>query len=140
VKSERSELIDLLKVGACILIVWHHLALYSPMAAVASEWFPTLEDFLLDQGRLAVQVFLVVGGYLNAKSWIRLLAGESFQIVPRIWARYVRLAIPLFVALSVAVLVTAGVRPFFDHSSLSRHRQRHCKFLPMFCFCKIFSC
>ena len=118
-KSERSELIDLLKVGACILIVWHHLALYSPMAAVASEWFPTLEDFLLDQGRLAVQVFLVVGGYLNAKSWIRLLAGESFQIAPRIWARYVRLAIPLFVALSVAVLVTAGVRPFFDHSSLS---------------------
>jgi peptidoglycan/LPS O-acetylase OafA/YrhL len=89
------------------------------MAAVASEWFPALEDFFLDQGLLAVQVFLVVGGYLNAKSWIRVLAGDSFEIFSRIWSRYLRLAIPLFVALAFALLVTAGVRPFFDHTSLS---------------------
>ena len=118
-KSERSELIDLLKVGACILIVWHHLALYSPMAAVASEWFPSFQDFLFEHGLLAVQVFLVLGGYLNARSWTRVLAGDVFRWVPRVWGRYMRLAIPLLVALAFAVLVTAGVRPFFDHSSLS---------------------
>ena len=118
-KTERSELIDLLKVGACILIVWHHLALYSPMAVVVSEWFPNIEDFLLVHGLFAVQVFLVVGGYLNAKSFSRLLSGDEFKPLPRIWARYMRLAIPLFVALSFAVLVTAAVRPFFDHTSLS---------------------
>lgn len=118
-KSERSELIDLLKACACILIVWHHLALYSPMSDVVSEWLPLLEDFLFEHGLLAVQVFLVVGGYLNAKSWTRALSRAEFNVLPRVWARYGRLAIPLLVALSLTVLVTALVRPFFDHSSLS---------------------
>ena len=118
-KTERSELIDLLKVCACILIVWHHLALYSPMAAVASEWFPSTENFLLAHGLLAVQVFLVLGGYLNAKSLSRVLSDDSLHATSRIWARYKRLAIPLFVALSFAVLVTELIRPFFDHNSLS---------------------
>lgn len=118
-KTERLELIDLLKVGACILIVWHHLALYSPMAVVASEWFPATEDFFLEHGLLAVQVFLVLGGYLNAKSLSRTLSDNNVHATSRIWARYKRLAIPLFVALSFAVLVTAMIRPFFDHSSLS---------------------
>jgi len=119
VKTERLELIDLLKVGACILIVWHHLALYSPMAVVASEWFPATEDFFLEFGLLAVQVFLVIGGYLNAKSLSLVLLDDNIHVTSRIWARYKRLAIPLFVALSFAVLVTAMIRPFFDHSSLS---------------------
>jgi peptidoglycan/LPS O-acetylase OafA/YrhL len=119
VKSERSELIDLLKVGACFLIVWHHLALYSPMSDVVSEWFPAFEEFLFEHGLLAVQVFLVVGGYLNAKSWIRALSQVEFQVGPRIWARYERLVMPLLAALSFTVLVTALVRPFFDHSALS---------------------
>lgn len=118
-KTERSELIDLLKVCACILIVWHHLALYSPMAVVVSEWLPSLHDFLFEYGLLAVQVFLVVGGYLNGKSWSRVLADQKIQAMSRIWSRYTRLAIPLFVALSFAVLVTALIRPFFDHISLS---------------------
>jgi peptidoglycan/LPS O-acetylase OafA/YrhL len=89
------------------------------MAVVASEWFPATEDFFLAHGLLAVQVFLVVGGYLNAKSWSRVLADQKIQAMSRIWSRYTRLAIPLFVALSFAVLVTALIRPFFDHSSLS---------------------
>ena len=118
-KSERSELIDLFKACACILIVWHHLALYSPMSDVVSEWLPALEEFFFEHGLLAVQVFLVLGGYLNAKSWTRALAKAEFKVLPRIWARYERLAIPLFAALSFTVLVTALVRPYFDHSSLS---------------------
>jgi peptidoglycan/LPS O-acetylase OafA/YrhL len=84
VKSERSELIDLLKVGACFLIVWHHLALYSPMSDVVSEWFPAIEEFLFEHGLLAVQVFLVLGGYLNAKSWIRALTKAESSRVQRL--------------------------------------------------------
>jgi len=89
------------------------------MAVVASEWFPSTEDFFLEFGLLAVQVFLVIGGYLNAKSLSLVLLDDNIHVTSRIWARYQRLAIPLFVALSFAVLVTAMIRPFFDHSSLS---------------------
>lgn len=89
------------------------------MSDVVSEWFPNLEAFFFEYGLLAVQVFLVVGGYLNAKSWTRALSKAEFQVFPRVLARYERLVIPLFAALSFTVLVTAWVRPFFDHSSLS---------------------
>ena len=89
------------------------------MAVVASQWLPSIHDFLFEYGLLAVQVFLVLGGYLNAKSWSSALSDDKIHATSRIWARYKRLAIPLFVALSFAVLVTALIRPFFDHISLS---------------------
>ena len=118
-KSERSEVIDLLKACACVLIVWHHLVLYSPMANVVAEWIPLLEAFLLDYALMAVQIFLVVGGYLTAKSWSTKPPESVFEFFPKLLARYQRLIIPLLVALSVAVAITALVRPYFDHSSLS---------------------
>ncbi|MCF8182196.1 MAG: acyltransferase, partial [Burkholderiaceae bacterium] len=118
-KSERLEVIDLLKACACILIVWHHLVLYSPMANRVAEWFPLLEAFLLNYALMAVQIFLVVGGYLNAKSWASAVPNSAFDLFTRLLLRYQRLTIPLLVALSVAVAITALVRPYFDHSSLS---------------------
>ena len=118
-KSERSEVIDLFKACACVLIVWHHLVLYSPMANVVAEWIPLLEAFLLDYALMAVQIFLVVGGYLNAKSWSTKPPKSALDFFPKLLARYQRLIIPLLVALSVAVAITALVRPYFDHSSLS---------------------
>jgi peptidoglycan/LPS O-acetylase OafA/YrhL len=119
VKSERSEVIDLFKAVGCVLIVLHHLALYSPMSDVVAVGLPRLEDFLFEHGLLAVQLFLVVGGYLNAKSWVRALSHAEFKVLPRLFARYQRLVIPLLAALTFTVLVTAVVRPYFDHSSLS---------------------
>ena len=118
-KSERSEVIDLLKAFACVLIVWHHLVLYSPMAHVLAEWMPLLQVFLLDDALMAVQIFLVVGGYLTAKSWVNAASKSAFDFFPRLLLRYQRLIIPLLAALSLAVAITALVRPYFDHSSLS---------------------
>ena len=118
-KAERSEVVDLLKAFACVLIVWHHLAFYGPMSDVVSAWAPDFIVWLYDHGRLAVQVFLVLGGYLSAKSWMRGLAQEDFKFFPRVWARYLRLVIPLMAALSFTVAITAVVRPFFEHDSLS---------------------
>lgn len=118
-KAERSEVVDLFKAFACVFIVWHHLAFYGPMSDVVSEWVPAFIAWLYDHGRLAVQVFLVLGGYLSAKSWMRSLAQEDFQFLPRVWARYQRLVIPLMAALSFTVAMTAVVRPFFEHASLS---------------------
>ena len=118
-KSQRSEVIDLFKAFACVLIVWHHLALYGPMSDVVYQSAPDLISMLFDYGLLAVEVFLVVGGYLNAKSWIRALTQAEFELFSRIGMRYQRLVIPLLAALSFTVAMTALVRPYFDHSSLS---------------------
>jgi peptidoglycan/LPS O-acetylase OafA/YrhL len=61
-------LINLLKAGAAQLIVLHHLAFYGPMADQARPLMPGFIDWLDEYGRIAVQVFLVVGGFLAAKS------------------------------------------------------------------------
>ena len=89
------------------------------MAHVVAEWMPLLKMFLLDYALMAVQIFLVVGGYLNAKSWANAVPKSAFDFFPRVLFRYQRLTIPLLAALSVSVAITALVRPYFDHSSLS---------------------
>ena len=89
------------------------------MSDVVYESVPNFIGFLFDHGLLAVQVFLVVGGYLNAKSLIRALPHTDFSLFSQAVARYLRLVIPLRAALSFTVAVTALVRPYFDHPSLS---------------------
>jgi peptidoglycan/LPS O-acetylase OafA/YrhL len=89
------------------------------MAHVVAEWLPLLEEFLLDYALMAVQIFLVVGGYLNAKSWANTVSKSTFNFFPKLLLRYRRLTIPLLMALSAAVSITALVRPYFEHSSLS---------------------
>jgi peptidoglycan/LPS O-acetylase OafA/YrhL len=61
-------LIDLGKALASQLIVWHHLAFYSPMRRVVDPLAPALFDWLADSARLAVQLFLVMAGFLAARS------------------------------------------------------------------------
>ena len=57
---------DALKAIACLLIVLHHLAAYGPMSEIAYPLFPGLIDGLYEYGRIAVQVFFVVAGFLFA--------------------------------------------------------------------------
>ena len=57
---------DVLKGLSCVLIVGHHLAFYGPRSDAALPLAPQLIAWLSDYGRLAVQVFLVVAGYLAA--------------------------------------------------------------------------
>ncbi len=64
----RTPLIDMIKGVACATIVWHHLAFYGPMSDIAQPLAPDLMAWLYDYGRMAVQVFLVLGGYLAAAS------------------------------------------------------------------------
>ena len=65
---QRLPLIDALKGFACALIVWHHLAFYGPMADAARPLMPPIIDWLDQYGRIAVQAFLVISGFLVAKS------------------------------------------------------------------------
>lgn len=111
----RYPVVDVLKAVAAQIIVWHHFAAYGPL----SEWLhltlPLLAGWLYDYGRMAVQVFLVLGGYLAAmslthhhKPWRRPLA--------TIARRYVRLTGPYAVAVALAVICAAIARVWIDDS------------------------
>lgn len=113
--GDRMPLIDLIKGLACAAIVGHHFALYGPLPEGASVLAPGLFAWLVHQGRLAVQVFLVVGGFLAAASLAPegALRGHGHP-ASRIAQRYARLAMPYLVALIGAVLIAAFARPWLD--------------------------
>ena len=113
--------IDAMKGAACLLIVAHHLSVYSPMSDQAGALAPGAAGWLYDYGRWVVQVFLVIGGYLAAAS----LAPHPGRLLPAcrsagslIWRRYCRLVLPYGVAVLASVLVSAVIRPWFVHPSV----------------------
>lgn len=111
-------MIDMAKGLACITIVWHHLAFYGPMSDIAHPLAPALISWLFDYGRMAVQVFLVLAGYLAASS----MAPQGMPRVDHaghaIAKRFVRLVVPYAVALMLTVVVSALVRPWLNHASV----------------------
>lgn len=114
----RSTLIDSVKGIACATIVAHHLAFYGPMSDAAQPLMPGLVAWLYEYGRMAVQVFLVLGGYLAAGRFFAAGAAPRRATATEIGRRFVRLAVPYAVALVVAVLAAAAVRPWLDHPSV----------------------
>lgn len=116
---DRSALIDCTKGLACAAIVWHHLAFYGPMADAARPAMPALIDWLADYARMAVQVFLVLGGYLAAASLAPQGQARFGDPWARVARRFVRLVVPYAVALVVAIMASAAVRPWFEHASVS---------------------
>jgi peptidoglycan/LPS O-acetylase OafA/YrhL len=116
---ERMPLIDLLKAIAAQLIVLHHLAFYGPMSDHVAEWLPQLIEWLSRHGRLAVQVFLVVGGYLAARQ----LAPQGRWQPARsaLWVvcdRYLRLVLPYGITLGLVIFCAALARHWMDHESV----------------------
>jgi peptidoglycan/LPS O-acetylase OafA/YrhL len=116
--AQRLPGVDALKAGACVLIVWHHLAFYGPMSDVVHAAAPGLMNWFYTYGRMAVQVFLVVGGFLAACSLAPEGSASFRQPLRLILKRYRRLALPLVVAVLVTVAVAALVRPWLQHDSV----------------------
>jgi peptidoglycan/LPS O-acetylase OafA/YrhL len=112
-------LVNVLKVVAAQLIVLHHLAFYGPMSDHAASLFPGLIDWLGSSARIAVQVFLVVGGFLAAKS----LSREGWPGHPdpagAIWRRYIKLAPPFLAATFVAAIASPLAASWMAHDSIS---------------------
>lgn len=106
---DRSLLIDGLKALAAQIIVIHHLVSYGPMAEAAGVAIPGLVEWFSYYGRWAVQVFLVIAGYLTAQS----LCGRETGL-SRPWSlvakRYVRLIWPFGVAVTLAVVAAELAR------------------------------
>lgn len=103
-------LIDALKGVAAQIILLHHLVSYGPLSKAANAMAPVTAGFLFDYGRMVVQVFLVIGGYLAARA---LLGSSALSTIPPgrlIWRRYVRLVIPFAAAMVIAILGAAMAR------------------------------
>jgi peptidoglycan/LPS O-acetylase OafA/YrhL len=112
-------LINLLKAVAAQLIVLHHLAFYGPMADRARPLMPELFDWLAGDARIAVQIFLVIGGFLAAKSLSPQGLGTQRNPLGTIWRRYVKLAPPFIVATLLAALASAIASAWMAHESIS---------------------
>jgi len=108
--ADRLPLIDAMKGLACCLIVWHHLAFYGPMSEVARPLAPWLMDSLAEYARMAVQLFLVIGGFLNARSLAPHGSARIDAPLARIGRRYLRLAMPYLVALATGLVAAMLAR------------------------------
>lgn len=113
-QQQKLPAVDFLKGTAAQFIVLHHLAAYGPISEAVEEVAPQLISWLYDDGRMAVQMFLVVGGFLTARSLFpsgRPVAGGYTAAVVN---RYLRLAVPFVAALLLAVACAAVVRGLGD--------------------------
>lgn len=123
--KSRNLKIDLLKCFSCLIIVAHHLSIYGPMSQVVYPSAPYIMHVLSHYGKLAVQVFLVIAGFLAASSLAPkgLCAGlESPHVLRLIVKRYLRLAPTLLLALSVLLVILAlGHQALPDLKSLLAH-------------------
>ena len=110
--QSRQAHIDLLKLIASQLIVLHHFVAYGPLADALDIAATELTDWFYEYARMAVQIFLVLGGFLAARSLAN--GGHNRTAFPwrPILLRYQRLVLPLLVALCMAMISAALVRPW----------------------------
>jgi peptidoglycan/LPS O-acetylase OafA/YrhL len=112
-------LINLLKALAAQLIVLHHLAFYGPMADHARPLMPELFDWLAGDARIAVQIFLVIGGFLAAKSLAPHGLGTQRNPFGTMWRRYTKLAPPFVIATLLAAGASVIASAWMTHESIS---------------------
>jgi peptidoglycan/LPS O-acetylase OafA/YrhL len=115
---DRLAVFDTLKAVASQLIVLHHLVAYGPLAEAFRSRFPRLADWLYYDGRLAVQVFFVIGGFLAARALAPALQPRPLSLPAVLWKRYRRLALPCMAAVLISIACAAIARSLIDDPSL----------------------
>ena len=112
--------LDVFKGVAAQLIVLHHLAFYGPMSDYVRPAAPLLMGWLELHARMAVQVFLVIGGFLAARSF----SADGLARMPaglrrRIARRYLLLTPPFMVAMLLTVGASTWSAAWMTHESIS---------------------
>lgn len=113
----RLAFIDALKGLASQLIVLHHLAFYGPMSDYAQTVSPALIAWLNDYARIAVQAFLVMGGFLAAQALTRDSGLAQKNLARLLWRRYLKLVPPYLAALVLALLAAGLARSLMSHEA-----------------------
>src|SRR5690242_5723570 len=119
-KTERLPFLDLLRALSAHLIVWHHLVFYGPLSDVVAPWFPGITDFLIEHGPNAVQVFLVMGGFVTAQSLGKRKDFGLQDAAGIVHRRYVRIAGPYISVLVIAVAANLLAEQWMEHHSISK--------------------
>jgi peptidoglycan/LPS O-acetylase OafA/YrhL len=106
--------IDAMKVMASHLIVLHHFTVYGPLAQALDLWAPRSTQWFFDYARMAVQVFLVIGGYFAARTLAP--QGRFVHLHPGrlLVQRFVRLVPPLAMALLLVGVCSALAQPWLE--------------------------
>jgi peptidoglycan/LPS O-acetylase OafA/YrhL len=107
---------------AAQLIVLHHLAFYGPMSDHVRPVAPLLIGWLDVYARMAVQVFLVIGGFLAARSLCPdgvARPGGTPALTSLLARRYLKLAPPFIVAMLLASCASALASGWISHYSIS---------------------
>lgn len=119
IAAPRLAFIDALKAIASQLIVLHHLAFYGPMSDYAQELAPALISWLSQEARIAVQAFLVIGGFLAAKSLAPSgILPASTAPLALVRSRYWKLVIPYTAALLLSIVCATMARTLMSHDSI----------------------
>lgn len=111
-------LIDALKAIAALLVLTHHFSSYGPLAESARQHFPVVFDWLFAYGRMAVQVFLVIAGFLAARGLSAQGQALSTSPLPLIWKRYLRLVVPYLAAIGLAIIAAAIADRWLDDEAI----------------------
>ena len=119
IKDQPLALIDWLKAIGSQLILLHHFSRYGAAADALAPVSGSIGAWLEWEARLAVQAFLVVGGFLAMRAF-SLRGGPTglADWLRQCRRRFLRLAVPLWVALAAAVLAAAVARGLSDHPSI----------------------
>jgi len=112
--QRRQTHIDALKFIGSQLIVLHHFSAYGPVADAATLAAPALMGWLYDYARMAVQIFLVLGGYLAVQGLQAAMRQDADTLLRTTLRRYLRLALPFIAALGLAVASAALARPWLS--------------------------
>ncbi len=108
--ASRLAFVDALKALASQLIVLHHLAFYGPLSDQVYPLLPNVMSSLSQHARMAVQVFLVVGGFLAARSLAPNGVLRAARPLALLGKRYVKLVLPYLAAILIGVAGAAVAR------------------------------
>jgi len=116
--APRLPFVDAARAVAAQLIVLHHLAWYGPLGDTVRPLAPALVDWLTYDARRAVQVFLVIGGFIAAMALAPTGRPGLHRPLATIGRRWLRLAPPYLCAVLVALLAGAIARTLLQHESV----------------------
>jgi peptidoglycan/LPS O-acetylase OafA/YrhL len=111
--SERVEVVEVLRGLAALAIATHHICVYGPISDHAMAIIPTLIDGVWYYGRIVVQIFFVISGFVTALSLsrTRLNIASFGRFCLR---RYLRLALPYLATIALVISLTAISPPWFS--------------------------